>query len=250
MSRERPRPAGAIRAVTFDFWQTLMGEEPGHLSALRRAAWTRILREAGHDVPDDVLRGAFDDEWLEYEANWIAGRQYRAADAAHHLMDRIGDAFSPDTRLALTEAFVETGREASLEPAPWIADTLRTLREGGVRIGIVCDVGMTGSPILLWHLERNGLLGFFDHWSFSDVVGVYKPAREIFEHALEGLGGVAAANAAHVGDRLRTDVAGARSMGMVSVRYTGMHDDTAEGFAEADHVLASHGDLPAALGMP
>jgi putative hydrolase of the HAD superfamily len=240
-----------IRAVTFDFWQTLMGEQPGQLSGLRRAAWARILAEAGHDVPEDVLRGAFDDAWLAYEASWIAGRQYLATQAADDLMGRlaIGPQLSGQTRRALTEAFVETGRDASLSPAPGIEHALRDLRSAGIRIGIVCDVGMTGSPILLWHLERHGLLASFDHWSFSDVVGVYKPAPEIFEHALTGLGRIEPARAAHVGDRLRTDVAGARAMGMVSVRYTGMHDDRAEGFAEADHVLASHAELPAALGL-
>ena len=72
------RPDGRIEAVTFDFWQTLMGEEPGHLSGLRRAAWTRILGESGHDVPEDVLRAAFEESWPTYQANWIAGRQYLA----------------------------------------------------------------------------------------------------------------------------------------------------------------------------
>jgi putative hydrolase of the HAD superfamily len=118
-----------------------------------------------------------------------------------------------------------------------------------MRIGIVCDVGMTGSPILLWHLERHGLLELFDHWSFSDVVGVYKPNRQIFEDALQGLGGVEPSRAAHVGDRLRTDVAGARAMGMTPVRYTGLHDDHAEGFREADLVISDHRDLVAALEL-
>jgi FMN phosphatase YigB (HAD superfamily) len=242
-------PDGRVEAVTFDFWQTLMGEEPGHLSSLRRATWTRILREAGHDVPEDVLRAAFDEAWPIYEANWIAGRQYLARDAASDLIERLGLDPSPGTRQVLVEAFVETGREGTLTPAPGIDAALRTLRSAGVRIGIVCDVGMTGSAILLWHLERAGLLGLFDHWSFSDVVGFYKPAREIFEHALAGLGGVRPARAAHVGDRLRTDVAGALGMGMVAVRYTGMHDDAAAGFPEAHHVLRDHRNIPAALGL-
>ena len=55
--------------------------------------------------------------------------------------------------------------------------------DAGLRIGIVCDVGLTGSPTLLAHLEHHGLADHFDHWSFSDVVGVYKPAPEIFAHA-------------------------------------------------------------------
>jgi putative hydrolase of the HAD superfamily len=246
-----PRFAGGERvdAVTFDFWQTLMGEEPGHLSGLRRTAWARILSEAAHDVPEDALREAFEQAWFAYEANWIAGMQYLAPQAAGDLIDRLGLSVSDGTRSALIEAFVEAGRDGQLEAAPHIADALDAIKAAGMRIGIVCDVGMTGSPILLWHLERHGLLELFDHWSFSDVVGVYKPNRQIFEHALRGLGGVEPSRAAHVGDRLRTDVAGARAMGMTAVRYTGLHDDHAEGFREADLVISDHRDLVAALEL-
>ena len=249
-----PRPDGpalngSLEAVTFDYWQTLMGEEPGHLSGLRRAAWATILAEAGHDVPGDMLREAFDQAWFAYEANWIAGTQYLAPQAAGDLIERLGLSVTDGTRAALIDAFVEAGRDGTLQPAPGVASALAALKDAGARIGIVCDVGMTGSAILLWHLERHGLLAYFDHWSFSDVVGFYKPDRRIFEHALLGLGGPHPSHVAHVGDRLRTDVAGARAMGMRSVRYTGLHDDRADGLREADVVLDSHDGLAAALGV-
>jgi putative hydrolase of the HAD superfamily len=116
-----------------------------------------------------------------------------------------------------------------------------------VRIGIVCDVGMTPSTALRAHLRRHGLLEHFTHWSFSDEVGVYKPAPEIFEHALTGLGRVAPDRAAHVGDLRRTDVAGARAMGMTAVRYTGVFDDDTVDLPEADHVVADLARVPEVL---
>jgi putative hydrolase of the HAD superfamily len=247
-TRTSASPA-VIDAVTFDFWQTLMSEVPGHLNGERRAAWERILADVGLAVTAEALREAFARSWATYEARWIAGVQYLAVDAAADIMAMLGIDPRTGTGRALTRAMVETGRNADLLPAPGIHGCLDRLRAAGVRIGIVCDVGMTGSEILLSHLERHGLLAAFDHWSFSDVVGRYKPAPEIFRHALAGLGGVDPARAAHVGDRLRTDVAGALDMGMVAVRYTGLYDDPAEGFAEATHVLSAHADLPAALGI-
>ena len=113
-----------------------------------------------------------------------------------------------------------------------------------MRIGIVCDVGMTPAPALREHLDRHDLLGRFTHWSFSDEVGVYKPDPAIFRHALDGLGGVAPERAAHVGDLRRTDVAGARAMGMTAVRYTGVFDDDSADMPEGDHVVADHARLP------
>jgi HAD superfamily hydrolase (TIGR01549 family) len=243
------RPAGRLEAVTFDYWQTLMTESSaGQLNALRRAAWAAILADAGVAVRDADLRAAFDRSWSNYVSNWAAGRLYTAPDAAADVIQKLGVELSAATRAALIDAMVSTGADADLGAAPGIGDALRRLKRAGLRIGIVCDVGMTGSPILLEHLERHGLLRLFDHWSFSDVVGWYKPDRRIFEHALAGLG-VDAARVAHVGDRKRTDVGGALGMGMTAVRYTGLFDDPAAGFPEADHVVASHDELASALGL-
>jgi len=98
------------------------------------------------------------------------------------------------------------------------------------------------------------VLGHFDHWSFSDEVGWYKPAPQIFEHALAGLGGIEPEHAAHVGDLRRTDVAGAKAMGMVAVRYRGVFDnaqvvDDGHDRPEADLVIDDHADLPPLLGL-
>ena len=65
---------------------------------------------------------------------------------------------------------------------------MRALKASGVRIGIICDVGMTSSQTLRARLEDFGVLGLFDHWSFSDEVGCFKPFPPVFEHAMAGLG--------------------------------------------------------------
>ncbi len=102
------------------------------------------------------------------------------------------------------------------------------------------------------------MLDLFDHWSFSDDVGYYKPAPEIFEHALAGLGGPAPAQVAHVGDLRRTDVGGAQAMGMIAVRYRGVFDDSdpttdprdkAPPPPEGDLVIDDHAELIDALGL-
>jgi putative hydrolase of the HAD superfamily len=120
-----------------------------------------------------------------------------------------------------------------------------------VRLGIICDVGLTPSVLLREFLASHGVLQHFSHWSFSDEVGCYKPSPEIFRHAAEGLGvaDVPPSQIAHVGDLKRTDVAGAQGVGWTSVRYSGSFDDVASEGPEAHHVVASHADLPAVLGV-
>jgi putative hydrolase of the HAD superfamily len=241
-----------IEAVTFDFWNTLMYEEAGHLRGRRLGAWLGILEEAGFAVERQRLDAAFDDSWDHYVTAWKANQQFSAVDAAERILDRLGFDVPDGVRRELLVAFREAGNEAEIRPAPNASACLARLNRAGVRIGIVCDVGMTPSTALRRHLDRHGLLEHFAHWSFSDEVGVYKPAPAIFEHALAGLGGVAPDRAAHVGDLRRTDVAGAKAMGMTAVRYTGVFDDDTvdeTDAPEADHVVADLAAVPTVLGL-
>jgi FMN phosphatase YigB (HAD superfamily) len=238
-----------VRAVTFDFWNTLVFEERGHLRGRRLDAWAGILEESGFGVERERLDLAFEASWTRFVARWEAGEQYRAVQAAEETVEELGFDVPPDVRTSLVDAFTNAGQDAELHLTDGVADTLRALHEAGVALGIICDVGMTPSPTLRLHLERRGVLSLFDHWAFSDEVGVYKPDRAIFEYALRGLGGVSAEDAAPVGDLRRTDVAGALGMGMVAVRYAGVFDDDTQDGPEAHHVVHHHRDLPRVLGL-
>jgi putative hydrolase of the HAD superfamily len=237
-----------IDAVTFDYWNTLVYEDRGQLRGIRLESWKAILEDAGIHVPPERLEQAFDDSWAEYERAWFDNRQYLHDEAVADIVRAIGVTPADGVVTALAESFPGAADGADLHLTEGIEDCLRALRAAGVRIGIVCDVGMTPSPSLIKLLDTRGLLSFFDHWSFSDEVGVYKPDPAIFRHALAALGSPDPGRVAHVGDRTRTDVAGALGMGMVSVRYTGVYDDDDEG-PSAHHVLARHADLAPSLGL-
>ncbi|MBI4729080.1 MAG: HAD family hydrolase [Acidobacteria bacterium] len=238
----------AIQAVTFDFWNTIAYEPPGgSLTARRIDAWTGVLREAGLAAEPERIGRVFRDAWGQFGSRWAAGDGFHAADAARWAVDRLGVGASEEVRCSLVEAFLAAAEGAELAFAEGIEESLRGLKSRGIRLGIVCDVGFTPSRVLRGILARRGILGLFDFMSFSDEVGCYKPSREIFRHALGGLG-AAADRAAHVGDLRRTDVAGAIGAGMIAVRYTGLHDDPGEG-PEAHHVIGHHSALAPALGL-
>ncbi len=238
----------SLEAVCFDYWNTLMHED-GQSMALRRALWAARLGEAGVEVADHELDVAFEGGWRRFTAAWEANQQYLIGDAARDLLVDLGlEHLDAEVHEALVRDLDVVAEQVELLAAPGIEACLDALRSAGLRLAIICDVGMTPSTSLRRQLERHGLLGYFDHWSFSDDVGWYKPAPQIFEHALAGLGGVDPGRAAHVGDLRRTDVAGARAMGMTAVRYHGLNDDTSDG-PEGDLVCASHADLPGLLGI-
>jgi HAD superfamily hydrolase (TIGR01549 family) len=236
-----------VDAVTFDYWNTLVHEQPGHLRARRIAAWLGLLEEAAIPVTSEALHELFDRSWEAFVEAWRANRQLRAPEAAALMLAELGHEVPPALHDAMVEAFVAVGHDAELQLVDGVVEVLAALDEAGVRLGIICDVGMTPSTTLRDHLERHGVLSHFDHWSFSDEVGVYKPDPRIFEHAYEGLGRPDPRSTVHVGDLRRTDVAGARAAGWVSVRFRGVLDDDDAEVADADHVIDGHRELLAAL---
>lgn len=239
----------AVEAVTFDFWNTLVYELRGELRSRRLEAWAGLLEEAGFALERVELEAVYDGAWDAYMASWEANEQFHAAQAAELIIERLGFKVPADVREALLDAFGRVGEEAELHVAEGAEECLRTLKDAGIKLGVICDVGFTPSPVLRGHLIRLGLLPLFDHWSFSDEVGAYKPSPVIFQHALDGLGSPVPGRVAHVGDLRRTDVAGALAMGMVAVRYTGISDDDTQPEPEAHHVVAHHGQLLATLGI-
>jgi len=248
----------AVEAVTFDYWNTLCREPPGgYLRCRRLEAMSQVLVDAGvgsAGVVLPVLTGGYDTAWRSWLEAWSANRQYSGVDAAHAIADAVEQAFSGSPGIAalrprLLDAFAGAGEGAEPALVDGAADALAGLCALGVRLGIICDVGFTPSPVLRRHLDRQGLLEYFDHWSFSDEVGVYKPDRRIFEHALAGLGRPEPARCVHVGDRRRTDVAGAQAQGMRAVRITAVFEDDPDQGPPGDVVIGSYEELLPALGL-
>jgi putative hydrolase of the HAD superfamily len=94
------------------------------------------------------------------------------------------------------------------EPVPGAPETVRMLRERGLRLAVVAN----WDSALPEHLDRLGLARHFDTIVTSAEAGVPKPDPAIFRLALERLG-AEPARALHVGDE-PVDEEGARSTGM------------------------------------
>jgi putative hydrolase of the HAD superfamily len=237
------------RAVTFDYWDTLVRADPANpMRARQIAGFSAVLTESGHPRTQEALVEAFGENWTRFDEAWVANRgQYTTADSADFIATRLEVPLDRALRDRLVRAFDDAGLGAELAAAPDLEPCLLHLRRHGVRLAIVCDVGLTPSAVLRSRLEGLGLLRWFDAWSFSDETGRFKPAPEAFLAALEPLD-VAPEDAAHVGDLRRTDVAGAKGLGMRSIRYRGFVD-VLDGGPEADVVLDRFEDLPSVLGL-
>jgi putative hydrolase of the HAD superfamily len=231
-----------VKAVTFDFWNTIACEPPGTMAEARQRAVAAACEACEVEVEATLLATSLEEVVSSYQRSWSVGTHFHPREGAAMLVRALG--VEGAAREMVAEAFLTAGRGASLELSPDIRPCLAALNGRGIRLGIVCDVGFTGGELLRDFLEREDLLGHFSGWAFSDEVGHYKPSPRIFEAALEALG-ARPVEAVHVGDLRRTDVVGARAVGMRTVRYRGLYDDAgADGGGEAEFVLDAHRELP------
>ena len=236
-----------IRAVTFDLWNTLLTGTPGAVE-IRSRFWREVIVERGLDIGDDLLHGTLSMLPTRFDEEWRAGRQYGPTEALADCFTAFGDRLASEDRDALAAAFEAASYELKVAPVADAAEVLSAVAATGVAVGIISDTTLAVGRHLRTYLDQHRILQHVTFAAFSDEVGVYKPDPAIFRATLDGLGIDDPTTVAHVGDLRRTDVAGARAMGMVTVRFRGVVDDPEDG-AEADHVIDRLADLSVVLGL-
>lgn len=243
--QRRPLPYPPA-AVTFDCWNTLIYEADWEQAHARRVnALERAAREAGGHPTRAEARAAFDTGWEHQMACWRDGIKSGAREVAIHALRDLG-LLEPHPALEhLIREYEEASHSGRVLAVDGARECLADLARAGVRRALVCDTGLTPGRIVRHHLERLGLLEYLEVCIFSDEVGAPKPDSRVFRAALAPLG-VQPELAIHVGDLRRTDVAGARAIGMGSVRIRAQHDDTSH-LPDADSVVDSHVELVSIL---
>jgi putative hydrolase of the HAD superfamily len=128
---------------------------------------------------------------------------------------------------------------------PGMADLVRRLHERGIPLGLVAD---TADGTYRNVLGMHGLLELFDVFAISEHLGVEKPDRRMFVHALEGLGIPESdwSKVVMVGNNLARDIRGANALGLLTIwlvwneRYPVKCADAAE---TPDYQVSTANDL-------
>lgn len=118
----------------------------------------------------------------------------------------------PADEIAILEK-VFSEHEAGTVPEAY-ANALRQLHRTH-RLGIVSDI-WSHSERFHQELARVSIRELFEAIVFSSDIGIIKPSSKIFQKALETFG-VDVSRVVYIGDSLRRDIAGAKSLGMEAI---------------------------------
>ncbi len=235
-----------LKAITFDFWNTLYKAAP-YAFALRRKFLFEIFAKNHIDVSVeqvDIAEEAARNEW-----NRVWREEYRtppAADWVRWMLDELLIQLPSGDFDALADYFDRSLLEA--DPGPTLidgaAEAVQRLAQR-YRLGVISDSGLSTGRTLRHFLRRDGLLDCFTCTTFSDEAGVSKPHTRIFQITLDRLG-ARPPEAVHLGDLTHSDIAGAKAVGMQAVRLTANYDD-ANRSVEPDAVVNSYAEFEAWL---
>jgi len=131
----------------------------------------------------------------------------------------------------------------SVHVGPEVVGTLEELRRRGLRLGLVSNAAYL-PRLMKTQLAALGLQSFFEAVSFSSEVGVRKPHPQIYAHALRKLG-IEARRALFVGDRVKEDIQGPKTLGMRAVLTREWRQEDDPGVA--DFVIQRLGELPVVI---
>jgi len=180
------------RAVVFDLWDTLVDFDT-----------------AGGRAFQDKVAGRLRRDPEEFAALWYEGRARRESGSLRDYLLTLG------ANGAVADEVVTLRHEstrAMLRPRPGAVETLRELRERGLRLGLI-SVCSEDVPEV-W--GETPFVGLFDSTVFSCAVGMRKPDPRIYLLACEELG-VKPMEAIFVGDGANDELVGAERVGMRAV---------------------------------
>ena len=231
-----------LRALTFDYWDTLYegGALPERV-ALRRTAVGALLGAYGRALPDEQLRALYEESGREAERWWSEQqRGYRTDERLRWILERA--AVTPRDRCEHLAAAADAVDNALLMlPPAMLAGAWQMLRSLSRQftLAIISDTGFASGRAQDRLLQKDAARGFFAATIYSMDVGHAKPRPEIFAAAVETLA-VPPSEILHIGDNERTDVRGALAAGFRAVRLDVVRNG---GPSEAEFVARSYEEL-------
>ena len=209
----------AVDAVIFDWggtltpWRTIDPEDE----------WRSVAQVAAPHRVDDATRALLEAATVV----WTRSRDEHVSSTLEEICSVAGVAYD-EGHWHGYRAFWDPATRADPDAAP----LLKTLRERGIRIGVLSNTVWPRA----WHEEifrRDGLDHLIDAAVYTSEIPWTKPAEQAFTAAMRAVGVTRPDRCVFVGDRLFDDIYGAHNAGMRAVHLP--HSDIPS--AQVGHTL-------------
>lgn len=228
--------------VTIDFWDTLVIAEEGgkRRRKIRHDALYKVSGEYVQNLPDTEIEAATQEASDEFHRVWFNQQRTPTTDELiKEVLDVLGVPASQKELDYLVNIFEESLLEGPPKLVPGAKKVVAQLARK-YKLGLISDTMYSPGRVLRQYLDKNELLHHFDDFIFSDEAGFSKPNPRAFTQILESTG-CKAEHSCHIGDRLNTDVKGAKDAGMKAILFTGVSGkkDGPDADTEPDYVCVS-----------
>jgi len=235
-----------LKAITFDFWDTLYKAPRDERLANRRAGlMSQALAQIGIKAEETSIKEAFIDSWqFAHKYQVENGLDITPRGQFDFILDHMQITLGRPDWLRIYQLYTSVLPEFPPQLNDGVREALPRL-SSHFKLAIICNTGISPGTVLRKLLKADDILRFFEFQLFSDEVRWAKPNEKIFNYALQLLQ-VRNDEAAHVGDDSSTDVTGAKRAGMTAVWLAPGIDKR---LAEADFQIKSIIELPTIFGM-
>jgi putative hydrolase of the HAD superfamily len=214
----------SIKLLTIDFWNTIFDSTGGYeRNNYRMRTLIDEIDRMGIIIKKDELDKAMNATWEFFNRTWQ--EEQRTPMPEESVKFYWNFLKLPENEKAIhniVHAFAISILEHPPKILPNTKETLEKLSKK-YDLAIVSDTGFSPGTVLIELMNRNGITDLFKAFSFSDETKVSKPQAKAYQHILDTLN-YSANESCHIGDIERTDIAGAKALGMRAILFAG--DDT------------------------
>jgi len=232
-----------IKAITFDFWETLFGfVSSGVLQKVREERTRRLSELLG--ISESRVLEVYDRVIERLHAQREAtGFEFTVKEMMKSFLEEAG--FETEKYLNECERiFVDAIFKHFPGPNPGVEECLKELKSKGLKLAVISNT--IHGEVEKRLLKDFGLSPYFDAVALSCELKVRKPRREIFEWVLGRLG-TRRAETLHIGDDAKADVYGALKAGLWAAHY--VEDRKSPPSRLAHMVVKDFREFPEKLGV-
>ncbi|MFX1569577.1 MAG: HAD family hydrolase [Promethearchaeota archaeon] len=204
-----------IQAITFDLWNTLFVNK--FYRELRINWFIQFLKDYSIHFSKLEIEKAFESAFNLPIRNFKDTNHIYTEDRIIKLLKILQIDLSEKDIMKVKNIFEDIMLK---DPPPLKKGVKQILDElsTNYKIGLISNTGITPGRIIIKVFQEYNILQYFQVMVFSDEIGYYKPHPILFNTALKELA-CNPRNAIHIGDRLETDIKGAKDCNMYAIWF-------------------------------